>query len=170
MFKNNTILLVEDNVDMQEYMRLLLEDECKQLFFASNGKEGIEQYKQNKPDLIITDLNMPIMNGIIMSKEIKNHDSSQPIVLLTAHGDIQELQEAINIGLNAFISKPIENIEILFNTIDKLLKKIDKKGTCNTLKRDIKNEADVNANNVAIDILHDDQEYVDYESLISDMS
>ena len=164
MFQNSTILLVEDNMDMQEYMKLLLEDECKQLFFAGNGAEGLMQYKHNKPDLIITDLNMPMMNGIEMSKEIKMKDYSQPIILLTAHGDIEELQEAINIGLNAFISKPIENIEILFNTIKKLLDSKREIGLSKgaQIKEKIRETRFVN------DILHNDQEYIDYESLVKD--
>ena len=161
MFKNNTILLVEDNIDMLGYMRLLLESQCKQLFFAKNGEEGIEEYKKNKPDLIITDLNMPVMNGIEMSREIKKDDFLQPIILLTAYGDVEELQEAINIGLNAFLSKPIEEINVLFNTIEKLLKNSYKLG----INIDIpsKSDEDLKVDNFVTSLLHDDQEYVDYE-------
>ena len=160
MFQSNTILLVEDDKDMQSYMKLLLEDECKKIFIAENGMDGFSMYKKYKPDIIITDLNMPIMDGIIMSKHIKDEDFNQPIILLTAYGDIKELQDAINIGLNAFISKPIENIEVLFSSINKLLKNAN---NCKRTSAQVNNKIEI-----VSDILHDNQEYIDFESLIKD--
>ena len=59
MFRDYTILLVEDDMVMQELIRYMLKDECKELLFADNGIEGIEEYKKSKPDLIITDFHMP---------------------------------------------------------------------------------------------------------------
>lgn len=162
MFKNHTILLVEDNLDMQQYMKLLLEDDCKELFLAKDGVSGLKQYEENNPDVIITDLNMPVMNGIEMSQKIKMQNSLQPIILLTAYGNVNELQVAINIGLNAFISKPIENIEILFNTIKKVLNistDIDQ-------VREQQSQNEENVTNFVNEILHDDLEYIDYETLI----
>lgn len=162
MFKNHTILLVEDNLDMQQYMKLLLEDDCKELLFAKDGVAGLKQYEENNPDVIITDLNMPIMNGIEMSQKIKKQDRLQPIILLTAYGNVGELQDAINIGLNAFISKPIENIEILFNTIKKVL------DVSTDIHQVIEQQPDdeKNVTNFVNEILHDDLEYIDYETLI----
>jgi len=117
-------------------------------------------YKKYNPDIIITDLNMPIMDGITMSKHIKEDDFYQPIILLTAYGDIEELQEAINIGLNAFISKPIENIAVLFSSINKLLKNVNnRKIPSSSMNKEIY---------MLNDILHDDQEYIDFESLLKD--
>jgi len=159
MFQDYTILLVEDDKVMQEYIDIILRDSCKELFFANNGVEGLEQYQKHRPDLIITDLNMPIMDGIEMSKHIKTEDFTQPIILLTAYGDIKELQEAINIGLNAFLSKPVENKEILFKTIAKLLMHVNK----------VKSHDEHKADSVVNDLLHNNQEYVDYESLILDV-
>jgi len=193
MFKNYTILLVEDNIDMQKYMKKLLEDECKEFFLADDGEEGLSVYKEKKPDLIITDLNMPKMDGIQMSKKIKEDNFLQPIILLTAYGDIRELQEAINIGLNAFLSKPIEDIEILFNTITKIFyrfdqhkeKEVDKNSKVNeelnnSIKKlldnidsivdeDSKKSEDLKLESFISDILHDDVDYFDYESLKNDI-
>ena len=165
MIKNSTILFVEDNIEMQEYMNLLLEDRCKELLFARNGEEGIAEWSKHRPDLIITDLNMPLMNGLEMSKEIKQQKYDLPILLLTAYGDSKELKEAINIGINGFISKPIESISILFETIENLLKKsIKNDKTIHNNTIDEQNHASfVNS------IMYDNNEYFDYDMLRNDI-
>lgn len=158
MFKEISILLVEDNIETQEYMKFLLQEECKELFFAYNGIEGIAKYKAYKPDLIITDLNMPQMNGITMSKEIKKIDFNQAIILLTGYGDLMELQEAINVGLNAFVSKPIENIQTIVTAINTVLS--NKKKVNGFISDGIDNDS--KTIEIINDILHDGNEYVDY--------
>jgi CheY-like chemotaxis protein len=155
MFKEITILLVDDNIETQEYMKFLLKEECKELFFAYSAEEGISKYKTYKPDLIITDLNMPGMNGISMSKEIKKLNFYQPIILLTGYGALTELQEAINVGLNAFIAKPIESINIIVNTINTVL------NNKNKMNGFIPNEDNSELN--TMDFLHESNEYIDYE-------
>ncbi|MDC0933255.1 response regulator [Arcobacteraceae bacterium] len=162
MFKEISILLVDDNKDTQEYMSFLLQEECKELILAYDGIEGISKFKKYKPDLIITDLNMPQMNGITMSKKIKKIDFNQPIILLTGYGDLSELQEAINVGLNAFISKPIENIEIVVNAINTVLHNRKK---VNGFIPNVNNE-DINTIEIINDILQDRNEYIDYPAYI----
>jgi len=166
MFKDISILLVEDNIETQEYMKFLLQEECKELYFAYDGIEGIEKYKSYKPDLIITDLNMPEMNGLIMSKEIKKIDYSQPIILLTGYGALSELQEAINVGLNAFVAKPIENIDTIVNAISTVL------GNKTKVNGFIPNliKKDNNTIEIINDILQDKNEYVDYPAYIEPMN
>lgn len=163
MFKDYSILLVEDDKNMQEYMRHILEEECKEFIVADDGDEGLEMYRIYKPNIVISDLNMPMMNGISLSKEIKRDNPIQPIILLTAFGKIEELQEAINIGINAYISKPIESIDILFNTMKKLLNQVEQKNKNNSTNKTEVDSSELK--DLVCDILHDNNEYIDYDSL-----
>ena len=124
ILKEFTILYIEDDLDMQEYMQDLLQDEIKELYLASNGEEGLEVYKDKKPDIVLSDVNMPYMNGLVMSHAIKSIDKTQSIILLTALNDIEIIKEAIDIGINSFINKPIENIETLLKNLEYQAQKI----------------------------------------------
>ncbi len=162
MFKKFTFLLVEDDSEMQEYMSKILKDECEALYLASDGEEGLSLYKTVKPDIVITDLNMPKMNGLEMSKEIKHHNKYQPIILLTAFGEAKYLKDAINIGVDSFVEKPIESIEILFETIQLQIEKLGDVNELNLIRNSKKNN-DRNSHHLLNDILQYDPHTIDYD-------
>ena len=108
MLQNLTILHVEDNILIQEYIQTLLENKVKKIYFATNGKEGLEIYFKTQPDIVIADIEMPICDGMTMIKEIKKFNKEQHIILLSGCNDEKTLIKAINLGVNGFISKPIE--------------------------------------------------------------
>ena len=112
MNKDITVLFVEDVQFTHELMKLLLEDDVKELYLASNGKEGLDIYKEKKPDIILTDIGMPIMDGIEMSREIKRLDPNQPIAVITAFNEKSYIQDAKDIGIDRYILKPIEKDNI----------------------------------------------------------
>ncbi len=118
MLNNFTILYVEDEEELQDILSSLFNGLFKKLIVASNGQEGLDLFTQNQAeiDLIITDINMPKMNGLVMCKNIRALDSSIPIIITTAHNDNDFLHQAIDLGVDKFISKPI-NMEHLFKTI-----------------------------------------------------
>ncbi|MFZ3052324.1 MAG: diguanylate cyclase [Sulfuricurvum sp.] len=110
------ILYVEDDKNTQEEVAFFLEPLVSQLYTASNGKEGYELYVLHSPDLIITDIQMPIMSGIDMIKKIRQNDSKTPIFITTAYNETDYLLNAINSGVNRYILKPV-NFKILLDTI-----------------------------------------------------
>ena len=110
MLEEFTILYVEDNQDTQNYMKELLKNEVKDFYSAYNGKEGISLYEEKKPNIIITDINMPIINGLEMSKKIKDIDQDQIIILLSSLSDIDVIKESIDIGIDGYINKPILDV------------------------------------------------------------
>ena len=112
MLKDLTVLFVEDVLFTHELMKLLLEDDIKELYIASNGKEGLEIYKDKRPDIVLTDIGMPVMNGIEMSREIKRLNPTQPIAVITAFNEESYIQEAKDIGIDEYILKPIEKDNI----------------------------------------------------------
>lgn len=87
---------------------------------AENGKVGLELYKEHAPDIIITDINMPVMDGIKMSAEIKTLRPEAIIIIVSAYSDTNYLLNAIEIGINHFLLKPID-YKKLFVTIDKCI-------------------------------------------------
>ncbi|SFP93136.1 diguanylate cyclase [Hydrogenimonas thermophila] len=121
-----TVMYVEDDLDAQEKIKMLLEDEIKELYQAFNGKEAINLYYEKKPDIILTDIKMPYLDGLEMAKKIKELDADQPIIVISGFDDKDILLKSINIGIDQFLSKPID-IELLFNNINNLMQKIEEK-------------------------------------------
>ncbi len=117
------LLYVEDNEYVSKETVSLLEQFFKSIEIASNGKEGLEKFRQNKFDLVITDINMPVMNGLEMIKEIKKIDKRLPIIVITAFNDFEYLLESIKIGVYGYILKPID-IDQLLESLYRVIEKI----------------------------------------------
>lgn len=109
MYKNLSILCVEDEIGVRKPIVNTLKYYFKNVYEANNGKEGLSCYHEYKPDIILCDIQMPIMDGIEMIKQIRKDDSSTPIVLLTAHNSEEYLMELINLQVQHFILKPINS-------------------------------------------------------------
>ena len=84
-----TILVVDDNEDMRNFLKILLQ-KYYNVIFAENGEKGIITARNNRPDLIVTDVLMPVMNGIDMTSIIKNDSSlkTTPVIMLTADTEL----------------------------------------------------------------------------------
>lgn len=106
--KDKSILYVEDSKTIQKQIFIFLNKLFKNVYQAYDGYEGFKKYKELIPDIILTDLNMPMMSGLDMIKEIKEIDSSAKVIILSAHGDVDNLSEAVKLGINNFVSKPID--------------------------------------------------------------
>jgi len=115
VLKNYTILYVEDNKEISEEIVFFLDALTKKTYVAYNGQEGLELYKEHKPDIIITDIQMPVMNGIEMIRSIRNNNSTTPIIITTAFNEANYLIEAINMGVEYYLMKPLNLKELLKN-------------------------------------------------------
>ena len=107
MYRDLRILCVEDEQGVRKHIVNTLAYYFKDVYEASNGEEGLSIYYENKPDIILCDIQMPIMDGIEMIKLIRKEDIVTPIVLLTAHNSEEYLLELINLHIQHFILKPI---------------------------------------------------------------
>jgi len=103
-----SILIVDDSPFIVEVLKSFLTRFSKNIFEAENGYQGLELYKLHKPDFVVSDIVMPIMNGLEMSKEIKALDKDAFIVLTTAVDDKDNLAEAIEISVDKYLPKPID--------------------------------------------------------------
>lgn len=142
--KKPTILLVEDNDDFRFYLK----DNLNELFHileAVNGKEGWQKALALHPDLMVSDINMPEMNGIELCLKIKNdrRTSHIPVILLTALSGETELIKGLATGANDYVSKPF-NFEILVSKIKNLLTLQD------TFKKTYTKHVDVNLPDIPI--------------------
>jgi len=116
-----TLLYVEDDDNIRTLLAARISRKVKKIIIAVDGKEGLQKFKEFKPDIVLTDVTMPNMNGIEMSKEIKKLDKTVPIVISSAHNDSKFLLEAIEIGIEGYLLKPIDK-EKLFNTLEEKVK------------------------------------------------
>ncbi len=114
----NIVLYVEDEADIRDAVIEMLSRRIKNLIVAQNGSEGFEMFIKEKPEIIITDIRMPIMSGLEMSKIIREINKNCQIIVTSAHSDISYFTEAIDIGINQYVIKPI-NREKLFDAIEK---------------------------------------------------
>ena len=106
--KKLNALYVEDEKDIREPFSFLLKKYFKNVYVGKNGKEGLELFEKYNPDIVITDIRMPVMDGIEMSKKIKEINPQALIIVITAFSDTDYLQKAIDIGIDAYLTKPIE--------------------------------------------------------------
>lgn len=105
---NHTLLYVEDEPMIREMAVEYLQNFFRQVYEASNGLEALEIYHEKKPDIIITDIEMPRMNGIEFASKIRQEDRLTPIIMSTAYTSVEYLLEATELNLIKYLVKPVE--------------------------------------------------------------
>ncbi|NOY84823.1 MAG: response regulator, partial [Nitrospirae bacterium] len=105
--KNSAILYIEDDAITRVQLSQYLRSQCKVLYTAEDGEEGLECYKKFEPDIVVTDIEMPKLNGLMMINEIRKISLSTQIIIITAYKKPQYLLEAVNQQLVQYLIKPI---------------------------------------------------------------
>lgn len=111
-----SILFVEDDPKLHaEIVSFLKQKNFKNIYLANNGDDGLRQYYQHNPDLVLTDLTMPLMDGLEMSEIMKQNPANIPIILITSHFIKEITEKVIDIGIDGYLFKPLslERLEIL---------------------------------------------------------
>jgi YesN/AraC family two-component response regulator len=116
------LLYVEDEgiirMDVAQYLQKKVN-----VLEAADGQEGFELFCMHRPDIVVTDIRMPVMDGLEMARKIKEIDDEVPIIITTAYSDERFLMESINIGIDKYVKKPID-FKDLTNAIIKAAKSI----------------------------------------------
>jgi diguanylate cyclase (GGDEF)-like protein/PAS domain S-box-containing protein len=123
--RNISLLFVEDEAEAREMLNRMLGLNYPglKLYLAQDGSQGLELFRAHRPEIVLTDINMPVMNGIAMAREIKGIDPEATIVAVTAHSDTSYLLGAIETGIHHYVLKPVNYVE-LFGVIDQIVEKI----------------------------------------------
>lgn len=102
-----SLLYVEDDEDIRSELVEVLELYIGELYVAEDGKEGLELFHKYKPDIIVSDIQMSVMDGLEMCEHIRDVDKDVPIIITTAFNDPSFLMRSIDIGVDKYITKPI---------------------------------------------------------------
>ncbi|WP_294961319.1 response regulator transcription factor [Sulfurimonas sp.] len=122
--QNLSILYAEDEIGIRKNIADSLGYYAKEVYQASNGQEAFEIYKDKKPDIILSDIHMPILNGIEFIKKVRAENKKVPVVMITAHTDKEYLLDAVELHMEKYIVKPLI-LEDLLNTLEKCVALID---------------------------------------------
>ena len=124
--KKLTAMVVEDEGVANELLSSTFKNFFSDVSSAFNGKEALEMFERIQPDIIFVDIVMPEMDGIELSRKLREMNPNQIIIVISASNDIQKISESIEIGVNSFIQKPIDTkkiIELLSNVTALISKK-----------------------------------------------
>ncbi len=119
--KSLTLLCVEDNKTTQLIYNSIFEDLVEEIVFAYDGEDGYKNFVDKKIDFIISDYDMPVLNGLDMIEKIRKVDKNIPIILVTAIQEIDVIVKALQLNVNNFLKKPIKSDEVM-KAIEKALK------------------------------------------------
>lgn len=108
-----SVLFVEDERELREALESAISDEFGKFIVGRDGEDGLKKFKKYKPDIVITDIMMPIMDGLEMAQEIKKLSRETPIIILSAFSEKERLLKAIDVGIDKYIIKPIDPDELM---------------------------------------------------------
>lgn len=107
------LLLVEDDSIIRSIYKRILQNTVSHIIIARNGEEGFTLFQEHKPDLVLTDIKMPIMNGLDMIKKIRENNRTVRILIMSAYGESRYFINAIESGVKGFLTKPIKNTDLI---------------------------------------------------------
>jgi DNA-binding response OmpR family regulator len=114
MLKNDlTLLYVEDDAALREQFMRVLTPRFKEVYEASDGAEALEMYAQYHPDIMLVDINLPIIDGLEVIERVRKSDKETAIVVLSAYSDQEKLFRAVTLGLSGYLIKPIPHKKLL---------------------------------------------------------
>jgi two-component system NtrC family response regulator len=111
----HSILIVDDEPNYLVVLSELLKDEGFEVFTAPGGEEGLKVVKNVDLDIVITDMQMPVMDGLQFMNKIKEEDSDLPVIVITAYAEVDKAVEAMQAGAFSYLAKPFSNDELIVN-------------------------------------------------------
>ena len=117
-----TILIAEDNAVNRELLREMLVANDYHVIEARNGQEVLTRMEETEPDLVLLDINMPVLDGFAVLQRIREHSKFRqlPVVAVTAYAMKEDRERVLNAGFNSYVAKPIESA-VLFKEMARLI-------------------------------------------------
>ena len=128
-----SVLVVEDDKNIQDLLQLYLEKEGYAVTIANDGGQGLTKFRAIKPDLVLLDVMMPVMNGWEVCKTIRA-ESRTPVIMLTAKGEVDDKITGLKAGADDYVTKPFEMRELIAR-IEAVLRRTDSVTTENKVRR-----------------------------------
>jgi len=116
ILKDLNLLYVEDNLDIRNELEKILKRFFKSVHTAENGKEGLDLFYNINPDMIVTDIRMPVMDGLEFSRGVRSINKEVPIIITSAHNESEYLIQAIDLGIDRYVVKPVD-LDILLDAM-----------------------------------------------------
>jgi len=113
LLKQFSVMHVEDDTSVRESLMRFLKRRFDTIYSAKDGAEGLELFNDHKPDIIITDIQMPVMDGIEMSRRIKEISKDALIIVTTAFNEKPYLEKAQEIGITEYLKKPVVKDDLM---------------------------------------------------------
>ncbi len=161
--KQLTLLYAEDEEGIRKPMTNSLSYYFKEVYEAQNGTEGLDIYDHKRPDIILTDLRMPVKDGLYMVKEIRKNDKKTPILMITAHTDKEYLLSAIELKIEKYLIKPVALDELLA-ALRLCVEDLESERTLFFLyggcKFDLKNRVLIDAQSVQTELTHKEADFL----------
>ena len=117
-----TLLYAEDNQESRENYAFVLSNYFHEVYTAKDGKEALEIYYEKKPDMLLLDISMPNIDGLEVARRVREKDEEIPIIMLTAHSEVDKLLRAVPLKLEEYLLKPISNKRLQKMILDTLHK------------------------------------------------
>ncbi|MCU0289744.1 MAG: SpoIIE family protein phosphatase, partial [Acidobacteria bacterium] len=159
------ILIVDDNLDLLDYLKDFFMIYNYEVILAETGTEGIDKFREFLPDIVISDMRLPDKNGNIVVKEIKDIDKNVPIIIITGYSDHQLILSAMKNGAVDLLKKPFKpnDLKYLINKIETLFRKIKVKLSASFVqweKRHIIIKNDINIIRSVVDFIFSNLDYI----------
>ncbi|MFK0570692.1 SpoIIE family protein phosphatase [Endozoicomonas sp.] len=119
----STILVIDDDTIVRESIVTYLKGSGFKALEAENGQQGLHIFREHRPDLILCDLRMPIMDGLTMLSQVRSETSDIPFIVVSGAGVMTDVVEALHLGASDFLVKPIVDLEVLEYAINRALEK-----------------------------------------------
>lgn len=116
--KGTRVLIVDDDPLMRAMLAKLVSPHVAEVLLATDGQDGLEKWRSHQPDVVVTDITMPRMNGLAMSEAIKAQDPGSTIIVISASSENEYLRQAIDIGIERYVFKPVDS-KLLLDAIAK---------------------------------------------------
>ncbi len=118
MLKNLSLLIVEDDEDTRDELVSMLMEDMENVYDCANGKEALDYFDLLEPDIVLTDLNMPELNGVKLAELIKERSPETSIIFMSAHSEAKYVDSALDAGALEYLLKPIEINDLISKFID----------------------------------------------------
>jgi DNA-binding NtrC family response regulator len=115
------ILVIDDEPAVLQLFGLILEGDEYEVVMAEDGEDGLSKFKEQKNPLVITDKNLPGINGLEVMREVKQIEPDTEIMMITGFGSKESAIEALNLGATAFLEKPFDNVDEVLAKVDEVV-------------------------------------------------